>query len=154
MEPGPHSPRRTLVGSGWLREAPGNVRALMRRCIVVPFRHVPGAPPLPVSHRMSSYTGLPAPGPLPQRPVVNAAAAAKVVVRDAPVLPPLRPPVTIPWWDDPIMVGSLLVVLPPLGLTALWASRCFSREARVAITAMMGLLFSLFTAVVIAFVRR
>jgi hypothetical protein len=164
--------RRTLVGSGWLREAPENVRAMMRRCLVVPFRHVPEGRYVPVSHRMSSYAALPTPRALPaprSNPVTPADRARPSAVPDPAALlpaPTLRPrraraspapdlaggvlPGARPWWDDPIAIGGLLVVVPPVGLAALWASRCFSREGRLAITAMMGLMLSLLTALAVA----
>jgi hypothetical protein len=44
--------------------------------------------------------------------------------------------------------------MPPVGLTALWGSRSFSREARVAISAMMALMLTLATAVLVALVLR
>ena len=39
---------------------------------------------------------------------------------------------------SPLLVGVMLAVLPPAGLALLWASPAYSREARYAITTMMG----------------
>jgi hypothetical protein len=142
------------VGSGWLREAPANVRAMMRRCLVAPYRVVPGAPLIPVSHRHRSYGSVPArhdlgpaakPAPKAVRaaPAVEASRARPAVVREA------LGAVAHPWWDDPIALGALLVAAPPVGLAALWASRHYTREARWAITSMMGLMLVLATALAI-----
>ena len=54
------------------------------------------------------------------------------------------------WWEDPVAVGSLLIVLPPVGLAAVWSSRRYSADARWALTVMTALTMCLVTAVVIA----
>jgi hypothetical protein len=38
------------------------------------------------------------------------------------------------WLDSPLVVGLLLVLLPPSGLAVLWSSRRYSRDARAALT--------------------
>jgi hypothetical protein len=81
--------------------------------------------------------------PLPARKIRPPAPASATPAADAGL-----------WWDDPITVGALLVVMPPVGLAALWASRCFSREARLAITGMMALMLSLAAAVMTALALR
>jgi hypothetical protein len=153
----------TLVGSGFLREAPQNVRALMRRCLVLPHRPVLGGPVIPISHRQRSHPSfewtsqVPAPAgraeaPIPsaQPPAPRAAPAGR-----RPAEPRALPAAGAqPWWDDPVTIGALLVVMPPMGLAALWASRHYGKEARLAISAMMGLMLSLVAAFAVALVLR
>lgn len=38
------------------------------------------------------------------------------------------------WLDSPLVVGLLLLVLPPSGLAVLWSSKRYSRDARAALT--------------------
>jgi hypothetical protein len=54
------------------------------------------------------------------------------------------------WWEDPVALGSLLIVLPPIGLAAVWSSKRYSNDARWALTIMTGLTMCLVTAIVIA----
>lgn len=54
------------------------------------------------------------------------------------------------WWEDPIAVGTLLFLLPPVGLAAIWSSKRYSSEARWALTVMTGLAMFLFAAVIVA----
>jgi len=56
------------------------------------------------------------------------------------------------WWEDPVAIGSLLILLPPLGLAAVWASKRYSNDARWALTVMTALMMCLVTAVAIALV--
>jgi hypothetical protein len=53
-----------------------------------------------------------------------------------------------------VTIGALLVVMPPMGLAALWASRHYGKEARLAISAMMGLMLSLVTVLAVVVARR
>ena len=55
-----------------------------------------------------------------------------------------------PWWDDPVALGSLLILVPPIGLAAVWSSKRYSSDARWALTVMTALTMCLMTAVVIA----
>jgi len=55
-----------------------------------------------------------------------------------------------PWWEDPIALGSLLILAPPIGLAAVWSSKRYSSDARWALTIMTALAMCLMTAVVIA----
>ena len=156
--------RRTLVGSGWLREAPENMRAMMRRCMIFPARVVPGAPAVPISHRRASSPALPAPRPVPRPPVPPPPWPDRMALLPyaaGPAAAPVRAPQrgaegggAVLWWDDPITVGALLVVVPPMGLAALWSSRHFSREGRLALTLMMGLMMTLVTALAAVVVLR
>lgn len=54
------------------------------------------------------------------------------------------------WWEDPVALGSLLILVPPVGLAAVWSSKRYSSDARWALTIMTGLTMCLVTAIVIA----
>lgn len=54
------------------------------------------------------------------------------------------------WWEDPVALGSLLILVPPIGLAAVWSSRRYSRDARWALTIMTALTMCLVSAVSIA----
>lgn len=56
------------------------------------------------------------------------------------------------WYEDPIALGTLLIVLPPIGLTALWSSKRYSSDARWALTVMTALVLCLGAAITIAIV--
>ncbi len=59
-----------------------------------------------------------------------------------------RPPLA--WWEDPVALGSLLILVPPVGLAAVWSSKRYSSDARWALTVMTALTMCLMSAVVIA----
>ena len=54
------------------------------------------------------------------------------------------------WWEDPVALGSLLILLPPVGLAAVWASKRYSSDARWALTVMTALTMCLMSAILIA----
>ncbi len=54
------------------------------------------------------------------------------------------------WWEDPIALGSLLILVPPIGLAAVWSSKRYSSDARWALTVMTALTMCLMSAVLIA----
>ena len=54
------------------------------------------------------------------------------------------------WWEDPVALGSLLILAPPIGLAAVWASKRYSSDARWALTVMTALTMCLMSAVLIA----
>jgi hypothetical protein len=54
------------------------------------------------------------------------------------------------WWEDPVALGSLLILFPPIGLAAVWASKRYSSDARWALTVMTALTMCLMTAILIA----
>ena len=54
------------------------------------------------------------------------------------------------WWDDPVALGSLLILVPPIGLAAVWSSKRYSSDARWALTVMTGLMMCLMSAILIA----
>lgn len=62
--------------------------------------------------------------------------------------PEVKPPPQ--WWEDPIALGSLLILLPPVGLAAVWMSKRYSSDARWALTVMTALTMCLMSAIVIA----
>jgi hypothetical protein len=54
------------------------------------------------------------------------------------------------WWEDPVALGSLLILVPPVGLAAVWSSKRYSSDARWALTVMTALTMCLMSAIVIA----
>jgi hypothetical protein len=54
------------------------------------------------------------------------------------------------WWEDPIALGTLLIVCPPVGLACVWGSKHYSNDARWALTVMSTLLTCFAGAVVLA----
>lgn len=54
------------------------------------------------------------------------------------------------WWEDPIAIGSMLILLPPVGLAALWTSKRYSNDARWALTVVTALMLCLATAAAVA----
>jgi len=59
-----------------------------------------------------------------------------------------KPPAA--WWEDPVALGSLLILVPPIGLAAVWSSKRYSSDARWALTVMTALTMCLMSAVLIA----
>ena len=58
------------------------------------------------------------------------------------------------WWEDPIAVGTMLILLPPIGLAAIWASKRYSNDARWALTVMTALMMCLASVLTIVLVLR
>lgn len=56
------------------------------------------------------------------------------------------------WFEDPIALGTLLIMFPPIGLAALWSSKRYSNDARWALTVMTALTMCLAAAIVVAVV--
>ncbi|HVH44690.1 MAG TPA: hypothetical protein VM925_20195 [Labilithrix sp.] len=54
------------------------------------------------------------------------------------------------WYEDPVVLGTLLIVVPPIGLATLWSSKRYSSDARWALTIMTALTLCLGTAITIA----
>jgi hypothetical protein len=54
------------------------------------------------------------------------------------------------WYEDPVALGTLLILVPPIGLAALWSSKRYSSDARWALTIMTGLTMFLVAAVFLA----
>ena len=148
----PKHPMGTLPGLGWLREAPRPV-------------HVPAAARMSPAE-VAKHAALrkciyfPAMDPA-MRPAV-ARAAERMITSPDLFRPPLRKRNTPPElhgkagrsvesgrqsrFEDPISVGILLAVLPPVGFMMLWGSPRYSRDAKLAITALMTVFMILGTA--------
>lgn len=56
------------------------------------------------------------------------------------------------WWEGPLVVGVLLIALPPVGLSLVWSSRHYDSDARWALTGMTALMMGLVTVIGIALV--
>jgi hypothetical protein len=54
------------------------------------------------------------------------------------------------WDEDPIAIGTLLSLVPPIGLAAVWSSKRYSSDARWALTIMTGLTMFLLAVVFVA----
>ncbi|MBX3204412.1 MAG: hypothetical protein KF764_05055 [Labilithrix sp.] len=164
----------TLIGNGWLHESPKNVwprgwdirgRSALRKCMFLPIP--PGLKAL--GGDVSPAAMPPRPKPAEQPLVAHRRNPAK----DARLLPAVSPedvfaakkralyadeaakllgkaPPRQAWYEDPVVLGSLLLVLPPIGLAALWSSKRYSNDARWALTVMTGLTLCLGAAITIA----
>jgi hypothetical protein len=53
------------------------------------------------------------------------------------------------WYEDPVALGTLLIVMPPIGLAALWSSKRYSNDARWALTVMTALTLCLGAAIAV-----
>ncbi len=73
--------------------------------------------------------------------------AYKLAQQQALASPGKAPP---QWWEDPVALGSLLILVPPIGLAAVWSSKRYSSDARWALTVMTGLMMCLMSAILIA----
>jgi hypothetical protein len=73
---------------------------------------------------------------------------ALYAVEQAKVLGKVPPP--RPWYEDPVALGTLLIVVPPIGLAALWSSKRYSNDARLALTLMTALTLCLGVVLTIA----
>jgi hypothetical protein len=54
------------------------------------------------------------------------------------------------WYEDPVALGTLLIMFPPIGLAALWSSKRYSNDARWALTVMTALTLCLAAAITVA----
>lgn len=84
-------------------------------------------------------------------------AAEKAKLLGRPNGRPNAPPqaVAVPhWFDDPIVIGTLLLMVPPVGLAAVWTSKRYSNDARWALTVMTALMMCLGAAVAVMFLAR
>lgn len=205
--PRPSTPNRrsgvsTLIGYGWLKEAPKNLwprawdiksRSALRKCVFMPIppdaraflESLPPAQPFvatpPVGNNVAPLHRPPTPAARRKDPAkearifgavspdevaaqqkrrLYAEAQARLIQRPAVMAGGARPSVeSIPavpgvpsgaWYEDPVALGTLLILAPPVGLAALWASKRYSNDARWALTVMTGLVLCLATAIVIA----
>ena len=168
--PRPVAQRRgfgTLIGNGWLHESPKNIvpraweargKSALRKCMFMPSPYAALMPAQPAAE----HTNL---SPMAvRRPRVEEIIAPVRKVdpsRQARVMPAYIPPfpqmhakqprvAATAWYEDPIALGSLLILLPPIGLAALWSSKRYSNDARWALTIMTGLTMSLAAAVFVS----
>jgi hypothetical protein len=164
----------TLIGNGWLRESPRNVfprewdirsRSAMRKCMFLP---VPNQLRDLVPPEVARASVLPAPPARveprieparrdPQKDVrvmraVDPRAFAKRPMPESPRA--VRAEVRRAWWEDPIAVGSLLILVPPIGLAAVWSSKRYSNDARWALTVMTALTMCLVSSIVMVLALR
>jgi hypothetical protein len=163
----------TLIGNGWLREADKNViprafepksRSALRKCM---FMQMP-----PDVAALAANLPSRGPAPLPawqpprrdSSPIVPRARDPRKDARQFKAVDPhvLRMKAGAPppssdraWWEDPIALGTLLIVVPPIGLACVWRSKHYSNDARWALTVMSVLLTCFAGAVLLAllFVR-
>lgn len=145
----------TLIGNGWLRESPRNViprewnaksRSALRKCM---FMQMP-----PHVQELAAQLPRPSPAPIPAWQPPREAPLPKPRPRDpkkdarqfAAVDPEmLRAKAQASsrgraWWEDPVAIGTLLLLVPPVGLACVWSSKHYSNEARWALTIMSALL--------------
>lgn len=61
-----------------------------------------------------------------------------------------RPPQAERWYEDPVALGTLLILVPPIGLAVLWSSKRYSTDARWALTVTTGLIMCLGAALILA----
>ncbi|MDB4943538.1 MAG: hypothetical protein JWP97_3072 [Labilithrix sp.] len=157
----------TLIGNGWLREPPPPParpyevlsrepmrRSAMRKCM---FMEVPEQ--LRAAFPVVSASALPPPprAALPE-PIIPRRHDPARDVRLMPVYQPapraagpaMAPKPAAAWWEDPVALGSLLILVPPIGLAAVWSSKRYSSDARWALTVMTALTMCLVTAVAVA----
>jgi len=170
-----------LIGNGWLRESAKNPwpgfrqkvgDSVLRKCMLMRVPDEIRALVPPPSQRPEGMLPQPVAKPLP--PIV---AHRRDPHRDAREFPAFSPrPIRAPeahaappgppaaplhasaarpaWWEDPVALGSLLILFPPIGLAAVWTSKRYGNDARWALTVMTGLTMCLITAVVIAVLAR
>jgi hypothetical protein len=106
------------------------------------------------------FAAVPAGGLLPLSPSVAANDARHVAAHEAyaalraakplPVVADRLATKPAAWWEDPIALGSLLILAPPIGLAAVWSSKRYAGDARWALTVMTALTMCLMSAIVIA----
>lgn len=154
-----------MIGNGWLRESPRNViprewdvksRSALRKCMFMQMppeiaelvAHLPPPPPSPVPAWQP---------PKREEPIVPRRRDPNKDVRAFPAVSPemIRARASAPvegrtWWEDPIALGTLLIVAPPIGLACVWRSKQYSNEARWALTVMSAFTTCFVGAVVLA----
>jgi hypothetical protein len=144
----PKYPMGTLPGFGWLREAP---------------RPTPPRPPMQrvekTPEERARYDALRKCMFFPAPPLEAYRAAARVKTDPDLFRPPLRKRDRdrarsgasgeerkhASGWDEPLSIGILLAVVPPVGFMLLWSSGRYSRDAKIAITSLMTVFMVLAT---------
>lgn len=175
---------KTLSGNGFLRESPYNQapawwhvksHAFMRRCMYLPaappelLAQLPrGSAPAPLPKAAPRHVDV-EPGPPKARDPRRDVAIFAAVPVAAPVIGTAErarraleadgrrravqgsPTATL---DQPLVIGLLLFLVPPVGLAALWSSPRYTRDARWALTMTTSLAMCLAFGVVALLVRR
>jgi hypothetical protein len=153
----------TLIGNGWLRESETNAnlprefwsapksRSALRKCM---FMQMPPdvaafAAQLPPRGRA------PEPAPMAAWRPIRRDQARLVKQVDPHVMRMKAEAIDArrserAWWEDPIALGTLLILVPPIGLACVWGSKHYSTDARWALTVMSSLLTCFAGAVVLA----
>src|SRR4051812_1152775 len=120
----------TLIGNGWLREPPHaspmnepRSRSALRKCM---FMQVP--PELRALAPVVSPAALPPPQRKHEEAYVYRRGDPAKDVKMFPAVPMKKLAAAAPkehhhhepraWWEDPVAIGSLLILLPPVGLAA------------------------------------
>ncbi len=177
--PRPITARRgitTLIGNGWLHESPKNVwprgwdirgKSALRKCLFLPIppdlqalgadvspaamspRPKPVDPPV-VSHRRNPAKDVRLLTAVSPEDVYAADKRALYATEKAKLLGKVPAPQR--WYEDPVALGSLLLLCPPIGLAALWSSKRYSADARWALTVMTALMLCVGAAVAVAVV--
>jgi len=169
----------TLIGNGWLHESPKNVwprgwdvrgRSALRKCMFLPIP--PGVSELAPSGDVAPPVAIPPPSKPKEDLLV---AHRRDPAKDARMFAAISPddvyaakrrelyanekakllgkaPPRQAWYEDPIALGTLLIMFPPIGLAALWSSKRYSSDARWALTVMTALVLCLGAAVTIAII--
>jgi hypothetical protein len=107
---------------------------VMRAC-----REMPAVPPALVPSAIATFVPLPAPK---RRSLVEASprvARTRHPVRQMRAFEPVGPTKQDavrrePLHEHPLVVGALIVVLPPMGIAAVWASKRYSFAGKLAVT--------------------
>lgn len=174
----------TLIGGGWfdppaenVHHEPKNVadgwglrsRSALRKCLFLPVPpHLQNLaveapvqrkmPPPPTKRevlddlpRSSRHPVLMFPAVVPQRVDLQARKRELYAQEKAKLL---APPKSASWFEDPIALGTLLILVPPIGLAALWSSKRYSNDARWALTVMTALMMCVATAITVALIVR
>jgi hypothetical protein len=148
----------TLIGNGWLREPEKQVipsgwtpksRSALRKCMFMEMPPDVAA----LAARLPPRGPAPVPAPMPVwKPIRRDDRLAKRVDPHVMRMKGAADPRANEraWWEDPIALGTLLIVLPPVGLACVWGSKHYSNDARWALTVMSALLTCFAGAVVLA----
>ena len=168
----------TLIGNGWLRESPhervieaqkwqARSKSFLRKCMFMPVPEeiLRLAPQISQAALLPSAPRRPEPEIVPSRrdprkdvrqfaayvPGQADPQARAIQLQNAQraAFAAASQPVQA-WWEDPVALGSLLILVPPIGLAAVWSSKRYSSDARWALTIMTALTMCLMTAVLIA----
>ncbi len=165
----------TLIGNGWLHESPRNVwprewdirgHSTLRKSMFLPVS------PVPKDLEDLSSASMPHPPLLKAQPLTvhrhDPRKDAMMVSANTPkallakkraalyadekgkLLQHQHAPMGGAWFEDPVALGTLLILFPPVGFAALWSSKRYSNDARWALTMMTALTMCLATAIVVA----